>query len=118
MRTPGSGRKAGTPNKDTKTLMERCEALKVDPFEILAMTAKGDWKGLGFKPTLEHITGPGGQPLTREKEPVIELDLRVQAAKEMCQYLYPKRKAIELTADEDSGFKIVIEDYRGEKKKE
>lgn len=78
------GRGKGTPNKDTLDLYAKCEALKIDPFdELLKMAAD---KGL--------------------KE-----ELRLKALTEVSQYLYSKRKAIELSNKEDQGFTIIIKDY-------
>jgi len=108
------GRKKGTPNKSTSYLQERCEALGVDPFEILIRFAAGDWKGLGYESS-ERCAGVSkdGQPWY---EDTISPEVRQKAAKEACEYLYPKRKAMELSADGETGFKIVIEDYSANKK--
>lgn len=68
--TPGSkkpeksGRKAGTPNKKTQDLMEKCEKMGIDPFEGLLELSKCD-------------------------DPSIKL----AALKEVCSFLYPKRGA-------------------------
>lgn len=64
---PGSGRKAGTPNKSTQTLMEKCEAKGVDVFDAL----------------LEYVYTPG------------DANTRLNAIKELMKYIYPQRKAIE-----------------------
>lgn len=63
----GSGRKIGTPNKGVSELMAKCEAMGVDPWEKL----------------IEFLVFPG------------EPQIRLQALKEICQYLYPKRKSLE-----------------------
>lgn len=112
MRTPGSGRQPGTPNKNTKALLEKAEELGVDPFELLCHIAKGDWKAFGLKMMKRTETVPG-QTLTREVdvEPEISFEDRFRAIIELAGYLYPKRKAVALSADEDSGFKIIIEDF-------
>lgn len=72
------GRTKGTPNKKTTHLQETADLLSVDPFAYLLLIIKGDWKTLKVSP--EQIT----------------LDLRFKATSEACQYLYPKRKAIEI----------------------
>jgi hypothetical protein len=66
----GSGRKAGAPNKRTKTIEEKPEALDCDPIEAMARLAMD------------------------ESEPSA---LRFAALKELAQYVAPKRKAIEVT---------------------
>lgn len=80
-KTPGSGRVAGTPNRKTQDLLNRCHASGVDPFQILL-----DLAGTSLDETM-----------------------RFNAAKELCQYLYPKRKALEHPSDE--GFTVTIRDY-------
>ena len=83
-KTPGSGRKPGTPNKKTQTLMEICDQEGLDPFRALLKLAK-----------------------TAEKE-----EIALGALKELCQYLYPKRKALEIANSDDApAFKVVIEDF-------
>ena len=77
------GRPKGSLNKNTKDLREIAERLGVDPFEILLHFASGDSLSLGF-----------------EEDHKIESSLRMKAAAEVCQYLYPKRKALEHSIDE------------------
>lgn len=68
-RHPDAGRKAGVKNKRTIhfDLQAKCDAAGVDPFQKL----------------LEYLVYP------------CEPELRLQAIKETCKYLYPQRKAIE-----------------------
>lgn len=65
-RPPNAGRKKGTPNRKTQDLEDLCAAKGINPFELLL-----------------EFTGPA------------PLEIRFAALKEICQYLYPKRKAIE-----------------------
>lgn len=67
-KTPGSGRKKGTPNRFTQNLMGICEEKGLDVFESLVEIAL-------------------------DKDP--ENKDRFPALKELAQYLYPKRKALE-----------------------
>lgn len=99
------GRSKGTPNKKVQPLLDRAEALGVDPFEILLHFAKGDWAALGYAAASTVSYTSAGIEFD---EPVIKPELRMHAAKEACQYLYPKRKSIEMTAVDgaDSGFMI------------
>jgi len=89
-KTKTGGRLKGTPNKRTQSLIERAEALGVDPFEVLLHVAKGDWKSLGYK------TGTTEGPFGSKPERITLKD-RMHAAAEACQYIHPKRKAVELT---------------------
>ncbi len=87
------GRKKGTPNKKTEALLDKAKALGIDPFEVVLLFAKGDWKSLGydnecwFKETAEGEVKMGY---------VIPPELRAKMAADACQYLHPKRKAIEI----------------------
>lgn len=96
IKTPGSGRKKGTPNKDSLSLKERARELGVDPFVILLMYAKGDWKGLGYSSPTKLVASKSGECYEVD---VITTDHRLKAAAEACQYLHPKRKAIEGSLD-------------------
>lgn len=81
-RPPGAGRRAGTPNKRTSVL-EICQGLGLDPFLELAKIAQK-----------EHH------------------DRRFDALKELCQYIEPKKKQMDMALDpEKSTIRIVIEDY-------
>lgn len=76
-RKPGTpktgGRKPGTPNKESKSLLSKCESLGVDPFdEMIKLCREG-----------------------------VEPGIRMSALKEVCQYLYPKRKSLEHSANLD-----------------
>lgn len=83
-RPPNAGRKAGTPNKKTQALADKCKELGVDPFAVLL-------------------------DLCKSSDPSIKLS----AAKEVCQYLLPKRKAVEVSeapADEMSELEKALEE--------
>jgi hypothetical protein len=89
-------RTKGTPNKKTQTLFDLAKKLKVDPFEILLRFASEDWKGLGYENrTTTKFTNAG----IEFEEYIIEPRMRLKAAAEACQYLLPKRKAIEQSVD-------------------
>lgn len=67
------GRKAGTPNKQTKTLMEKCEARGFDIWEAM----------------MDLANDPADK------------NIRLSALREMLKYVYPQRKATEITAQID-----------------
>lgn len=78
------GRPKGAPNKKTLALEEICAKHGVDVFEALVLIIKEESDKL----------------------------LRFQAIKEAAQYLYPKRKALEVSNNEESeGFRVIIQDY-------
>lgn len=64
------GRKPGTPNVKRNELRERLEQLDKDPFDVM----------------LECMLSP-------------KIELRFMAAKELLQYQFPKRKAVEMSGN-------------------
>lgn len=80
-KTPGSGRKKGTPNKKTLAVAEAFAAAKLDPVRMLANALK--------------------------KAPY---DIKVKAALALMEFIYPKRKAVEITDDSpaDEGTSVVV----------
>lgn len=91
------GRKKGTPNTKTLSVQAIAEKLGVCPIEILFQIATNDWDALGYDDGTVTRCGAGG---VTYDEDVIQLDHRLHAAKELAQYLYPKRKALELSNNE------------------
>jgi hypothetical protein len=85
-KVPNSGRKPGTPNRETTLVQELVDELGCNPLEILARVAMGDALGLGLVTENDHPSA------AREALPIA---LRVKAASEIAGYLVPKRKAIE-----------------------
>lgn len=64
----GSGRVKGQPNKKTLSLIQRCEERNFDPFDALMDIAK---------------------------DPNTPIDLKINCLKDLCQYVHPRRKALE-----------------------
>jgi hypothetical protein len=81
------GRLRGTPNRKSEQLLRKLQSLECDPIEGLARIA------------LDAET---------------RLDLRVRCYAELAQYVYPKRKAVDL-AGHDGGpeLRVVIERIGG-----
>lgn len=82
-------RQKGTPNRKTDELMAIAKRLKVSPFEVLCLFAGGRNAELGYAQL-----DPG---------------VRMKAAAEAAKYLYPQRRAVEVSAPEP--FRVVVEDY-------
>lgn len=85
------GKPVGAISKRTREVAELAESLDCNPIEILLRFAKGDWEGLGYSKGTKSIYTEAG---------IIEEDLispgeRIQAAKEVAQYIYSKKKSIE-----------------------
>ena len=100
-KTPGSGRKKGTPNKKKSELEKKAHDLGVDPFKILLLFAKGDWEALNY---------PGETTRTVTKFGMVEklnisVEVRMKAAAEACQYINPKLKSIEGHLEVNEGVK-------------
>ena len=103
------GRQKGTPNKTTAQIIEKANELGIDPFEVLLLFAKGDWKALGYVSEMyEASAGKAGSSYRYNIDPAV----RAKCAAEAVQYLYPKRKAVELDLsahDDGIPHKIEIE---------
>lgn len=90
------GRQKGVPNKRSFDAQKLAEDLGVDPLEILLHAASNNYSALGYESAITTKL-VGENAITEDTIPV---QLRVQAAKEAAQYLYAKRKAIELKGDD------------------
>lgn len=82
-RPENAGRRKGTPNKETLTIQQLCEKHGVSPIEVLI-----------------ELCGPEH-----------ETEMRFSAAKEVSQYLYPKRRAIEIDANVNMELAKKAEEY-------
>lgn len=88
------GRPKGTPNFQTKPLLEIAEKLGCNPFEILLHFAKGDWEALGYDNSVYVRESSDGTTTTLGY--TITPEVRAKAAIEACKYLFPQKKAIQL----------------------
>lgn len=77
------GRQKGTPNKKTQELHEMCEKMGLNVFEGMIQIAIED------------------------KDP----DTRFDKLERIAPYLYPKRKSLDISSEDEKGFQIVIKDY-------
>ncbi len=101
------GRQKGTPNKRTSAIEAMLKRKGCDPLEFLADVVVGK-----TKVPLTHITSKTGKLVTIKGLPT--LDQRLSAARELAQYIAPKRKAIEI-GDPDNVLEILIKTAKGEK---
>jgi hypothetical protein len=100
------GRTKGTPNKKTFDAAAIAEELEVDPLEVLLYACSNNWKALGYESEVRtRLVGENAVT-----EDAIPISIRIQAAKEAAQYLYPKRKAIEHSGSIDSK-NITLEEF-------
>lgn len=86
------GRAKGTKNRDKQTLQELTDKLGVDPFQVLLLFAKGDWKALKYEAECYFSEKPDGAV---KMGYVISPELRQKSAADACKYLYPQLKAVE-----------------------
>lgn len=91
------GRVKGTPNKKTQDLETLTRKLKCNPFEILLHFANGDWEALGYDAGVVIKESADGKSTFMEY--TISAELRARCAEKACQYLYPKRRAIEVSGE-------------------
>lgn len=143
-KTPGSGRKKGTPNRKTGDVKKQLEALNVDPLIIAANIMTGAEKGnphpwlktfelwiktykgvlsrcydraAAFVDTedrqatllledLHHAMTKIDEFHERSKKELAEghipIEIRARVAVQLLDFIYPKRKAIEVTDNRDS----------------
>jgi hypothetical protein len=92
------GRAKGSKNLKNRKIEELCAKHDIDPFEILLLFAKGDWKALEYddKERVKFVTEGG----VTVYEDVISPELRMNSAAQAARYLYPQKRAIEHTVEE------------------
>lgn len=83
-RNPGSGRKKGVPNKKTKELTAMLESHGFDAAEALVYCYKEAQKIFEFRKRRSNLAGA-----------LSALDRMETCASDLCQYVYPKKKAVE-----------------------
>ncbi len=93
------GRTKGTPNKKTEHFFDICTKRNHDPVEFNVMIAQNDWEALGYsKPTVTVYTKTGDS----YEQDVISVSDRMSANNKLLDFMYPKRKSVEITNSEDS----------------
>lgn len=98
------GRQKGTPNKINSTLDELIGTYT--PVPKLVAIIERDYKLLGIEEFI-FIEKAEGEV---KAQPTITIDIQLQAIKELMKYMYPQKKALELSGGENA-IKLVIEDY-------
>lgn len=76
------GRIRGTPNRKTELVAKKLAKLGCDPIEGLALIAL---------------------------DPETKVELKVRCLSELAQYVYPKRKAVDIVSPEDSNMTVKVE---------
>lgn len=89
-RPPTSGRKKGTPNKDTRQLSEICEQHNINVFEAMVKLAVEE----------------------------TNKDKRFDRLKEISKYIYPQRKAVEHSGGTQDAIEVIIRDYTGKRRED
>ncbi len=105
-KTPGSGRKAGTPNKRSLELLDVLQAAGYDPEQdnpVVWMLKV--YTGDVTMPVVVTAITKDGPAHTIENVP-LEPTLRVRCMAEVAQYLYPKRKASEHTGPDGGEIQV------------
>lgn len=99
------GRPRGIFNKKSSEALEIAHRIGIDPFETLCLMAKGDWEALGYKNEVYvKETEKGAYTLGYTITP----EMRLNAAREACKYLYAQKKENDFTPQEIK----IIELYR------
>lgn len=102
-------RPKGVANRDTQKLMDLAESLGVDPFEVILHFAKGDFESLGYTETQTKIAPDGStfEVLT------IEPETRLKAAIKAAEFMYPKRKSIEINSQAEKSLTLNYANPKG-----
>lgn len=128
------GREAGTPNRITLTIAEKLQELGCDPIEFQAIVVSnklpcGVCRGTGKTKYALPAETPAEIDNPRLSERTCQScygslfeacnpELRNKAAAELSQYIYPKRKAVELTGGDGVSlpvWQVVLPDVKGKK---
>lgn len=109
------GRQKGTTNARLKAIEEIIAKYDCNPIEGLCKVASGDWEGLGYDTDVIIVEKPDGDGSSNlSQKPIITLEHRLTAYKELCKYVYAQKKAVEHSTSEE-GFKVILEDYTSKK---
>ncbi len=100
-------RPKGSMNKRTAEADDICRRMKIDPFEILVLFAKGDWKALGYDSEKQQHFGKDG---SISETYTITPETRMAAASKATPYVYATKKTPEQDQS-DKLLKIILEDY-------
>lgn len=107
-RTPGSGRKPGTPNRRTVEVMEVLRANKYNPdlpFLFWAELLTEGMRGAGGK---LYVLGYGDKGSMMQG--VVPVPLMLEAAKQLASYVAPRRKMVDVGEGDDAFPDIVFEE--------
>lgn len=88
------GRTKGSTNKDPLALEARAKARGCDVFDIALDFATGNFKALGYDAEVYHVEKPDGSV---KMGYVITPEMRLKATMELMKYIYPAKKAIEIS---------------------
>lgn len=102
------GRPKDSKNKDPLALEERAIARGVDVFEIALDFASANYKALGYENECYFTEKLDGAV---KMGYVISPEMRLKAVETLLKYIYPQKKAVELSTDPEKGFRLIIEDY-------
>lgn len=96
----GRGRPKGSSNIDRQWLIDRARAMGADPFQVLLLYVKSDWKGLGYdSPTVTRYSARG-QPYEEDQ---ITGDQRIASATALIRHMLPTLKAVDVNLSDDKG---------------
>lgn len=94
-----AGRPKESGNKDRVEIFKKAEELGVDPFVVLLHFVKGDFEALGYEEYSQRLTQSGAiiNVLT------IDPEVRAKCAMKACEFMYPKKKSVEVSTGDIKG---------------
>lgn len=87
------GKRKGTKNKNTVLVEETAARLGIDPFEVLCLFAKRDFRALKLKKN------------------DVSAEAQLKAAVTACKYLYSQKRSVEISNPDGTGFRVEVVDY-------
>jgi len=107
------GRQKGAKNKDPLALEERARNRGVDVFEIALDFASANYKALGYENECYFTEKPDGAV---KMGYVISPEMRLKAVETLMKYIYPQKKALEVSNPEGQVFEVRVLDFSSKAK--
>ena len=109
------GRVKGTPNKKTEDFFNICEEMGHNPIEFNILVAQNDWAALGYDSATTIMYTKAGDPFEVDR---IDMPTRLAANNKLLDFMYPKRKSVELSTGDDDKKGFIVLGYDPNKLKE
>jgi hypothetical protein len=114
-RPENAGRKKGSRNKDTQWAIDLANEQDMHPFEVLLKFANRKHEALGLDEFITKVVGKGDNQTT-VSEYTISPELQQKSAKDACEFILSKLKAVEHTGQSGADlFAKLLSEIHGSK---